>query len=139
MRLEKKSRGNWGRNRSWGTEGGRSGQKLENELLKLNRRQKKEGRKKYRPEAESMSPWPDSERDTHDNGNLDCLLSYDTPHAEYLIWPGEYFESKLETIRIGLGELVSLMVTQPAARSSHLPRPVSTVPKVKAHRNRSGS
>ncbi len=78
-----------GRNRSWRTEGGRSGQKLENELLKLNRRQKKEGNK-HRPEAESMSPWPDSERNTHYNGNLDCLSSHDTSHAEYLIWPGKY-------------------------------------------------
>lgn len=80
-----------GRNRSWRTEGGRSGQKLENELLKLYRRQKKEGRNIVpRPNQCLRSGWPDSERDTHYNGNLDCLLSHDTSHAEYLIWPGEY-------------------------------------------------
>jgi hypothetical protein len=50
-----------------------------------------------------MSPWPDSKRDTNHNGNLDCLLSYDTPHAEYLTWPGEYLNRSWRLFELDLG------------------------------------
>jgi hypothetical protein len=50
-----------------------------------------------------MSPWPDSKRDTNHNGNLDCLLSYDTPLAEYLTWPGEYLNRSWRLFELDLG------------------------------------